>query len=1150
MILFLRNVFINGVICCFILIIFFGCKNDKNATPLKNEKIETYYPILVKDGDTLKTGVPLKIHGDTIPLVVKYLDKIKLKQLPEKFSINSNQKRGSNPKTITLKSSSSKITPGVDNVPFPRDTILHGIKSLVIHPKPIKAKRPSYRDNAALDIKCMSLDQGLNSSYVLYTYEDSRGNIWIAYFGGGVSRYDGTEYIHFTKNEGLSSDYVWSILEDSNKNIWFNHLYGGVTKYDGNTFTQYSEGTGFLSNDVSCAIQDRDGNIWFATEGGAVKYNGTTFTNYTKRNGLIDDFLISVVEDSNGNIWFGTLNSGLSKFDGTSFTNYTMNDGLPDNRITFLMEDSKRNLWFTTNKGGVCKLEGNKLSIFKKEQGLVSNRIMCAKEDANGSMWFASYGGGISKYNGKTFFNLNKNDGLPHNEVRNILIDSKNNIWGSTEGVGVFKLNLNSFINYFERHSVSFENIHNISRDKKGNLWFGTESHGLLKYDGKSFSHYGKNQGLNIFFINEIVEDSRGNIWIATYGEGLFMFDGKTFTHYKSECGLGDDTIWAIMEDKNGDMWFGTNTAGVSKLDGKQFIRYTTSGGFSSNNISDIFQDTKGDIWFATNLGGVCKFNSETFTFYSEKEGLSNNIVWSILEGKNNKKWFATHKGLSCFDGKNFKNYTKKEGLGDNSISGIIEDDNNNIWVSTVKGLHILSDNKGEVSISKFSRSDGLKSINFHANSIEIYNDSLWLGSTNSVSVLNLKTSILKPIKAPHIQLNTILINEKFIDYNNLSNHTETLSPELLENLKQNSNIVESFYNYPKTLNLPYNFNHLNFRFSATEWNAPHDISYSFKIEGLDNEWSVPTSNNYADYRNIPPGTYTFSVKAKNKYGRWGTPFVYNFSINTPWWISIWAIFAYVLLGVLLVIIGAKFYVLRIKKKQILLEETVKKRTEVINLQKEELSKAYTNLEFERNKMELKALINQINPHFIFNALNSIQQFIISNNVKRSLDYFNKFGKLIRFSLEHSEKKFVSIQDEIEVLKNYVDLENLRFSHPVVLEFVTTGIDVYNVQIPPMFIQPIVENAIIHGFYNKENDKLIQISFKELNDHILCLVVDNGKGFKSSKSEKNNNSGLVITQKRLEAVWGERSTREPKIFIESLENNTGTKVEIKLPKKI
>lgn len=221
----------------------------------------------------------------------------------------------------------------------------------------------------------------------------------------------------------------------------------------------------------------------------------------------------------------------------------------------------------------------------------------------------------------------------------------------------------------------------------------------------------------------------------------------------------------------------------------------------------------------------------------------------------------------------------------------------------------------------------------------------------------------------------------------------------------------------------------------------------------------------------------------------------------------------------------------------------------------EKLEQQNIEISIAKQKIELKALLNQINPHFIFNTLNSIQQFIVSNDVDSSLDYFNKFSSLIRSSLEHSELKFVTINEEIRAIKNYLALENLRYENKIETVFSTVEIDQFNTEIPPMFIQPLVENSIVHGFNNKKKLKRIRIELKEDAEKIVCIVTDNGIGINSmlNKKSKHKNSGLVITRKRLQSIWNNHE-ENMKIRIEDLndmdENQHGTRVTINLPRKI
>ncbi|MDO5977956.1 ligand-binding sensor domain-containing protein [Flavivirga spongiicola] len=1137
-----------------------GNSSDSKLNSVQEDIDNDHYQVLIT-GDTLQTNIPIKLEGKKTLLNQSGVTKTKLKKPPKIVKSKNTPKKIKNIETILVSLNQKLIKHGENDVSLPKDTILEGNKSTVFFPKPVKSEKPLYRDNAILDIQWMDVDQGLNSSYVVYSFEDSRNNIWMGYYGGGVSKFDGVEFLHFTEKEGLFNNYVWTIFEDSKQNLWFGHYSGGVTKYDGKTFTHYSDENGFPDRTIWSIIEDSAGNIWFGTANGVVKYNGEIFTHYTKSTGLIGNDVVSMVEDQNKNIWFATKNSGISIYNGESFYSLTKENGLPDNRILSVYEASNKEIWIGTY-GGACRYNGHSLEKITTKEGLTHNKVISIVEDQNNNIWFGTHGGGLSRYDGKTIYNITKKEGLPHDEIRHLLIDSKNNIWGGTEGAGLFKFNPNSFLHYTKNEGLPTEQVFSIYEDKKGHIWFGTYGGGLSKYDGSNFIHYGEEQGLVAKKVISLTEDSKGNIWFGTFSQGLFKFDGEVFTQYDKSSGLSENMVWSVLEDREGNIWIGTEMGGLDRFDGKEFVNYNFEEGFSSYVIWDILEDTKGNVWIATNRGGVCKYKNEAFTFYAQKEGLPSDIVWTILEDKKGNIWFGTHKGVCVYNGKTIKSFAEDDGLSNNIVWSLLQDQKENIWMGTSKGLNCVVLDKELIAkvdddvkmksidgyITNFQKNDGLKSTIFYANSsLFDKNHDMWFGTISGVINFNLNSFNLID-SAPSIQLNTIDINQKSINYSLLSDTIYNTSTPFLNKIKGCAAEVENFHNYPKHLELPFNFNHLTFKFAGIDWSAPHSIEYAYKIDGLDEAWSILSSENKADYRNIPPGTYTFNVKAISKSGQWSKPLQYKFSISPPWWLSLWAINSYIILSILLIIGSFKWYGSRMKKKQLVLEHIVEERTRTIAHQKEELSIAYDDLEQERNKMELKALLNQINPHFIFNALNSIQQFVISNNVKTSLDYFNKFGKLIRASLEHSEMKFVSIDDEIQVIRNYVDLENLRFHNPIVLNFVVHDIDIYNVKIPPMFIQPIVENAIIHGLSEKETDKEINIHFEEFKEHILCSIHDNGLGRKNKKSMKNKNSGMIITKKRLKSVWNTNDKKDIEVVVEDLKEPTGTIVKIKLPK--
>jgi ligand-binding sensor domain-containing protein/serine phosphatase RsbU (regulator of sigma subunit) len=937
-------------------------------------------------GDNIKTGVeiPVKgkiIHPDSVskPKVVRAVtEPVEVNAHPNRHKIPENLtkvkvNKNSLTKILLTKISKTDTTHYILNSSGKK--VKTGIK-IAAKGKKVKNNKPTTsiayspgaKDNSITDLQYIDVDQGLNSSYVTKILEDKSGNLWICTEGGGVSKYDGKTFTHYTEKEGLSNNYVLSILEDKSGNLWFGTYGGGVSKYDGKTFTHYTEKEGLSNNIVWSILEDKSGILWFGTYGGGVsKYDGKTFTHYTEKEGLSNNTVLSILEDQSENLWLGTYGGGVSKYDGKTFTHYTEKEGLSNNYVLSILEDKSGNLWFGTYGGGVSKYDGKTFTHYTDKEGLSNNVVRSILEDKSGNLWFGTEGGGVSKYDGKTFTHYTEKEGLSNNYVLSILEDQSGILWFGTYGGGVSKYDGKTFTHYTEKEGLSNNTVLSILEDQSENLWLGTYGGGVSKYDGKTFTHYTEKEGLSNNYVLSILEDKSGNLWFGTYGGGVSKYDGKTFTHYTDKEGLSNNVVRSILEDKSGNLWFGTEGGGVSKYDGKTFTHYTEKEGLSNNYVLSILEDQSGNLWFGTNGGGVSKYDGncvddiingtnlyqhnqqdfnknkkdliKTFTHYTEKEGLSNNYVRPILEDKSGNLWFGTNGGgISKYDGKTFTHYTEKEGLSNNTVWSILEDKSGNLWLGTEKGIsEIKSENlvahtdKNKTSTLKYTininiKQDGLKGLDFYANSAFIDSKNrAWWGTGKGLEMLDLNKFKISE-KIPQPVLKQIDINENNVDYRNL--------PDSLKNEIIFSD-VQRFQNYPLDLELPYDKNHLTFHFLAIDWAAPHKIQYQYKMEGLDENWSEVTDETKADFRNLPYGTYTFKVRAIGESQIWSKPFEYTFTIHPPLWHTTWFRVLYVSCFVLLLYLFYRWRTRALRERQKQLEKTVEERTKEIVHQKE-----------------------------------------------------------------------------------------------------------------------------------------------------------------------------------------------------------------------
>lgn len=482
-----------------------------------------------------------------------------------------------------------------------------------------------------------------------------------------------------------------------------------------------------------------------------------------------------------------------------------------------------------------------------------------------------------------------------------------------------------------------------------------------------------------------------------------------------------------------------------------------------------------------------------------------------IFQDSQGKIWFALNSGgiISYADG-SLKEANITRYLGNQTVISVAEDTKGNLWFGTSGNGVFKLENEFE---------------HIDANSTITYSSPAIFSSTEIENEKVQSKFILKNL--PVDQQTEKPINSKTIRTDRV--RQDSLPPSVFINsVKINGKDTTTLSHYE----LSHENNAIEFNISGIS-NSPSGIQYKYMLEGFDKEW-IYTVNTSIYYTSLAPGSYTFKVFAMNDSGIWSTvPSVISFTIQPPFYMSAWFLLTLVF-GV--IIIGFLIYFL------------IQKQNQLKNKQIEEQKQRAL-------ASELQALRSQMNPHFIFNTLNSIQNFISKNESKDASIYLSKFAKLMRATLANTKRQRISLKDEIETLTLYLELEQLRLNNKFSYEIlVDETIDTQYEQVPSMLIQPYVENAIWHGISHKEGNGIIRIQFLPENEHLLkCVVEDNGIGRENAIKLKQNTTspsfGMNITKERVELL-NSLNGNQLSVKINDLKINNqpaGTRVELYVP---
>ncbi len=934
-------------------------------------------------------------------------------------------------------------------------------------------------------LKNFSVAEGLPQSQVFGLYEDQSGYIWMGTKGGGIARFDGKKFEPFLTEQKLL--FVSKIVAKSS-NVYIAHN-TGFSIYDLNErkILHPVNAVNNANEPVSLILPITKDSILVGT----VKhiYIGT-YSNLQKINYPIrdaDDVVSSGIL-FNDAIYVGN-NYGVIEIKRVNNKLETKllarKNGLKVTAIRSFTEFGKK-LLIGTYGGGNYILENNKFSSIKFPKLSNEEIIQCFYYDSHDNLWIGTGNNGVFIYNTitKKTDHITEQEGLSRNNIVSLLEDSWGNMWIGSSGGGISRYNGQLFIHYTNKTGLEGKNVYSCLQGPDSTIWLGTSAPGITAINNGQIIQYNSKNGFTDSKIKTIHYSAyHDQLFLGTEGDGMWIYKDEAFFHADNFNTHTGKWIKNIFETKDHRLFISTASRGLIVFENNLEYSFTLdrSNHLPNNRINSTLVDGE-KIWVATEGSGLVHYNEKTHVSknLSEGKGFPGTTVRSVVKDDLNRIWIGSPSGAGYY-GKDLKFIKVELPEGFNNIYFCVNHQSS-LYFGTAKGivkLHyrsVAKSSKGdpEFRISVFSANEGFSGIECSQNAVaKGMNNTLLFGTINGLTVF----------QPAFEQINNLAPKLSFEQIN-----------LFYENLLSNENTLTN-------VEFSYKQNHLGFKFNGINQLNPDGVKYRWKLKGLENNWSPLSTNNEVNYTNLNPGNYVFLVRACNENGVWTeTPLQFKFVITNPWFRQTW-FYTTVILGVLLVLFLIYFgLTYRNRKKQERISNQLRLENELLEIQQ-------------------MALRLQMNPHFIFNCLNSIQNLVSQNRNEDANFYIQKFSGLMRGMVDLTPKETIRLDQELKLLTNYLELEKLNrsnsFEYEIKIELVDQP-DFY--RIPPLLLQPFAENAIVHGFKGIDYTGKILIRVYDDKNQLKIDISDNGIGISSNELElpAERNSAIKITTQRLD----------------------------------
>ncbi len=944
-----------------------------------------------------------------------------------------------------------------------------------------------------------TMNEGLVNNAIQRVYQDTRGFIWVATWEG-VSKYDGNKFINYTKASGLAHDFVNDFFETAPDNLY-------AACNDG-SFALFKNGTITITADhpVINTFRVLYGNRVIVTtdHNGLWEFNKGRLNKPAQPRPGSNYYRLAPFNDS---LFVATCDSTVQVLNSRYeiITEWRQNGAFATE--SGLLTDSKGRTWLGTRHGLKLlspvqqkdkPLAFSALPVAFNIPELNDQWIKAILEDANGNTWIGTQKGLIKIGSDGSRQVITIKDGLPANDVICLYQDREQNIWvGGSGGLSKLVTKVNVQV-YTTESGLLSDNMAYLVPFKNGNILAASDK-GLQLFSRS-------NRFTNIVSGNYHTDDDC-NSSLSVQVDKKRKINFLTYFNNPSEpLFFGPSSIAAncAAKDENGGYFSSSNGHGTYFT--RDFITWKEI--LYRTPARTLLVDSKGNLWVGAWDSSLLRiryqYSNDTPHVLESSRFLPSAGIRSLYEDSKGYIWAGTRYNgvyrLNPNDAVNAEmlHFDQSSGLTSNRIVSIGESKNGCIWLNNYSGLDKLV----PIANNKYRVLNFSRIANFFTNINMMAFDAshtLWLATTQGL--MRISDADFEDMKPLQVYITSALLGDSSCQAGN-----------------------------EKKIKVGYHYRTAHFDFSAPGFINQQQVMYSYRLLGSNNEeWSLPTNEHSVSYASLHPGTYRFEVRTQGWNSQWGKPAVFEFQVQPPFWQTWWFISGLSLLAIAMLVL-----LVRRRIKSIRHEADLKQKI---------------------SETEMMALRAQMNPHFIFNCLNAIDNLIQTSQKEKATIYLGRFARLIRNVLDNSKNSVVPFQKDFESLQLYLQMEQFRndnkFSYTLTADEELLHGDY---RVPPQLVQPFVENAILHGLLNKQDgEKKLSVHAAVDNEFIKYTVTDNGVGRARSRelnalNKPNHQSyGIEITKQRI--LLYNKSRDKKDVTITDLwedENPAGTKAVIQL----